>query len=87
MSALLRFKQSIAKQLEKHTAAKTNQLTLLFRYPKKRSQGHISLSMLKLQSSLKEPDQDLGTLAKQLVENVKKNLFSLLLAHFFFLLL
>ncbi|KAL9539992.1 hypothetical protein MBANPS3_009939 [Mucor bainieri] len=55
MTALLRFKQSIAKQLSKQTACSPHELLPLMRPTKSRKDGHISISLPKLNTALATP--------------------------------
>ncbi|KAG1086119.1 hypothetical protein G6F42_021117 [Rhizopus arrhizus] len=55
MTALLRFKQSIAKQLSKQTACSPQELVTLMRPTKSRKDGHVSISLPKLNTSLATP--------------------------------
>ncbi|KAK4512860.1 uncharacterized protein ATC70_003569 [Mucor velutinosus] len=55
MTALLRFKQSIAKQLSKQTACSPQKLLTFMRPTKSRRDGHISISLPKLNTSLATP--------------------------------
>lgn len=55
MTALLKFKTSIANQLSKHTPCRPQDITTFMRPAKHRKDGHISISLPKLNASLVNP--------------------------------
>lgn len=73
MTAFLRFKLAIANQLAKHTACSPKEITNLMRTPKLRKDGHISISLPKLNASLASPiaKQELNIWSKNIAEKVK----------------
>jgi hypothetical protein len=70
MTAFLRFKLAIANQLSKHAPCSPKEITTLMRTPKLRKDGHISISLPKLNASLASPIQDLETWSKDITEKV-----------------
>lgn len=72
MTALLKFKQSIAKQLSKQTTCSSQELLTFMRPTKSRKDGHISISLPKLNTSLATPiaSQQLNNWSKTIVDKV-----------------
>lgn len=77
MTALLKFKQSIAKQLSKQTTCSTQELLTFMRPTKSRKDGHISISLPKLNTSLATPiaSQQLNDWSKTIADKVTNYLF------------
>ncbi|OBZ91145.1 putative arginine--tRNA ligase, cytoplasmic [Choanephora cucurbitarum] len=55
MTALLRFKQAIAKQLSDHTACSPQKIVSFMRTPKQLKEAHVDIAMPKLNASLASP--------------------------------
>ena len=72
MTALLKFKQSIAKQLSKQTTCSSQELLTFMRPTKFRKDGHISISLPKLNTSLATPiaNQQLNDWSKAIADKV-----------------
>ncbi|KAG2189911.1 hypothetical protein INT46_005346 [Mucor plumbeus] len=70
MTALLKFKQSIAKQLSKQTTCSSQELLTFMRPTKFRKDGHISISLPKLNTSLATPiaNQQLNDWSKAIAD-------------------
>lgn len=75
MTALLRFKQSIAKQLSKQTACSPQELVTLMRPTKSRKDGHVSISLPKLNTSLATPiaAQQLDAWSRTIADKVNQS--------------
>lgn len=76
MSAALRFKQAISRQLSKWVALEESQILPLLRIPKKPHEGHYSLSLARLSNRLDMsggPDA-LQALSKEIAQKVRKEL-------------
>jgi hypothetical protein len=78
MTAFLRFKLAIANQLSKHAPCSPKEITTLMRTPKLRKDGHISISLPKLNASLASPitNQELNKWSKDIAEKVNNNRYT-----------
>jgi arginyl-tRNA synthetase len=72
MTALLKFKNSIANQLSKRTPCSPKDITTFMRPSKQRKDGHISISLPKLNASLVDPTpkQELAAWTQSIAEKV-----------------
>jgi arginyl-tRNA synthetase len=72
MTAVLKFKQSIANQLSKHTPCITKDLITFMRPTKNCKEGHLSIALPKLNAALQDPvpKQELPMWAKTIAERV-----------------
>lgn len=73
MTAVLKFKQSIANQLSKHTPCHPKDIATFMRPSKQIKEGHISIAMPKLNASLVDPTpkQELIAWTQSIADNVK----------------
>lgn len=72
MTAVIKFKESIAIQLSKHTACATKDLITFMRPTKNLKDGHLSIALPKLNASLKDPvsKQELPMWTKAIAKKV-----------------
>ncbi|KAI7896148.1 putative arginine--tRNA ligase, cytoplasmic [Mucor mucedo] len=77
MTAVLKFKQSIANQLSKHTPCNPKDITTFMRPSKQMKEGHISIAVPKLNASLTDPTpkQDLPAWTQSIADNFEPNEF------------
>lgn len=75
MTATLKFKQSIANQLSKHTPCSSKELITFMRPAKHLKDGHISIALPKLNASLQEPTpkQELAAWTQNIAEKVENH--------------
>lgn len=75
MTAILKFKQSIANQLAKHTPCQPKDITAFMRPSKQMKEGHISIALPKLNASLADPTpkQDLAAWTQTIADKVSSS--------------